>query len=161
MRKYDFGFNIIRFIFSFIRLVWREIRENIIIWFHFFLYLKKTKNCRKLIKSSSKIENFIFFYVNRIFRGSFDNFYKNRPKSAKIGKNRTNSQYITLHFTEYYCEMEKMESFKVFKTFFLISKMDKNKCPIFILKKKFQKMKIVFFWHFFSDLKIGFSYDEW
>ena len=57
--------------------------------------------------------------------------------------------------------MEKVESFKVFKTFFLISKMDKNKCPIFILKKKFQKMKIVFFWHFFSDLKIRFSYDEW
>jgi hypothetical protein len=36
------------------------------------------------MKSSSKIENFIFFYVNRIFRGSFDNFYKNRQKSDKI-----------------------------------------------------------------------------
>ena len=38
--------------------------------------------------------------------------------------------------------------------------MDKNKCPIFILKKKFQKMKIVFFWHFFSDQKTRFSYDK-
>ena len=51
--------------------------------------------------------------------------------------------------------------FFVFKTFFLISKMDKNKCPIFILKKKFQKMKIVFFLTFFLDQKSRFSYDEW
>jgi len=42
-------------------------------------------------------------------------------------------------------EMEKMESFLVFKTFFLISKMDKNKCPIFIFKKEFQKVKTLFF----------------
>jgi hypothetical protein len=28
MRKYDFHFNIIRFIFAFERLDWREIREN-------------------------------------------------------------------------------------------------------------------------------------
>jgi len=41
--------------------------------------------------------------------------------------------------------MEKMENLKVFKTFFLNSKMDKNKCPIFILKKKFQKVKTLFF----------------
>ena len=41
--------------------------------------------------------------------------------------------------------MEKIESFLVFKTFFIISKMDIYFCPIFILKKKFQKMKIVFF----------------
>ena len=46
--------------------------------------------------------------------------------------------------------------FFVFKTFFLISKMDKNKCPIFILKKKFQKMKIVFFWHFFWTKNLDF-----
>jgi len=39
--------------------------------------------------------------------------------------------------------------------------MDKNKCPIFIFKKEFQKMKIVFFWHFFSDQKSIFYYDEW
>ena len=78
----------------------------------------------------------------------------------KIGQNRPKSQYITLHFTEYFSEMEKMESFKVFKTFFLISKMDKNKCPIFILKKKFQKMKIVFFWHFFWPQKKWICYDE-
>ena len=45
--------------------------------------------------------------------------------------------------------MEKMESFEVFETFFLKTKMDKNKCPNFILKKKFQKMKIVFFYVFF------------
>jgi hypothetical protein len=32
--------------------------------------------------------------------------------------------------------MEKMESFKDFETFFLNSKMDKNKCPIFIRPKK-------------------------
>ena len=63
---------------------------------------------------------------------------------------------VTIHFTKYNCEMEKMESFKIFKTFFLISKMDKNKCPIFILKKKFQKMKIVFFYVFFETFFLHF-----
>jgi hypothetical protein len=62
---------------------------------------------------------------NWTFRGSFDNFSNTSSK--------------------YFGEMEKMESFLVFKTFFLNSKMDKNKCPIFILKKKFQKVKTLFF----------------
>jgi hypothetical protein len=42
-------------------------------------------------------------------------------------------------------EMEKTIKIFFFKTFFLNSKMDKNKCPIFIFKKEFQTMKIVFF----------------
>jgi hypothetical protein len=40
---------------------------------------------------------------------------QNRPKigqkSTKIGQNRPKIPYITLHFTEYCGEMEKMESF--------------------------------------------------
>jgi hypothetical protein len=57
--------------------------------------------------------------------------------------------------------MEKTESFSFFKTFFLISKMDKNKCPIFILKKKFQKMKTLFFYVFFWDIFFAFLHDTW
>ena len=44
------------------------------------------KNYRKLMKSSSKIENFIFFYKNCDFGGSFGNlsaFY------IKIGQNNS------------------------------------------------------------------------
>ena len=59
---------------------------------------------------------------NWTFRGSFGNF-----------------------LSKYFGEMEKMESFKDFETLFLNSKMDKNKCPIFIFKKEFQKMKTPFF----------------
>ena len=35
---------------------------------------------RRLIKRSSEIENFIFFYKNRVFGGSFDNFSIIFPK---------------------------------------------------------------------------------
>ena len=42
-----------------------------------------------------------------------------------------------------------MEKIKVFKTFFLILKLDIKKCPKWILKKKFAKMKITFFQLFF------------
>jgi hypothetical protein len=38
-----------------------------------------------------------------------------------------------------------MEKVEVFKTFFLILKLDIKKCPKWILKKKFAKMKITFF----------------
>ena len=43
-----------------------------------------------------------------------------------------------------------MEKVRVFKTFFLILKLDIKKCPKWILKKKFAKMKIVFFQLFFT-----------
>jgi hypothetical protein len=42
-----------------------------------------------------------------------------------------------------------MEKVGVFKTFFLILKLDIKKCPKWILKKKFAKMKITFFSTFF------------
>ena len=42
-----------------------------------------------------------------------------------------------------------MEKLGVFKTFFLILKLDIKKCPKWILKKKFAKMKITFFSTFF------------
>jgi hypothetical protein len=42
-----------------------------------------------------------------------------------------------------------MEKVEVFKTFFLILKLDIKKCPKWILKKKFVKMKITFFSTFF------------
>jgi hypothetical protein len=82
----------------------------------------------KHTKSSSKFEIFIFFYYNCIFGDLLP--------------------FTTLLLSispKYVSEMEKMENLKVFKTFFLNSKMDKNKCPIFILKKKFQKVKTLFF----------------
>ena len=44
-----------------------------------------------------------------------------------------------------------MEKIEIFKTFFLILKLDIKKCPKTILKKKFAKMKITFFLTFFSD----------
>jgi hypothetical protein len=38
-----------------------------------------------------------------------------------------------------------MENLQLFKTFFLILKLDIKKCPKWILKKKFVKMKTTFF----------------
>ena len=55
----------------------------------------------------------------------------------------------------------KMENLQLFKTFFLILKLDINKCPKWILKKKFAKMKTTFFSTFFSDIFFAVSYDEW
>ena len=52
-----------------------------------------------------------------------------------------------------------MEKVEVFKTFFLILKLDIKKCPKWILKKKFAKMKITFFSTFFSGSFSIFSYD--
>ena len=75
---------------------------------------------------------------NWTFRGSFDKF-----------------------LSKYFGEMEKMESFKDFETLFLNSKMDKNKCPIFIFKKEFQKTKTPFFYVFFSTIFLSFLYDKW
>jgi len=43
-----------------------------------------------------------------------------------------------------------MENLPLFKTFFLILKLDIKKCPKWILKKKFAKMKTVFFRLFFQ-----------
>jgi hypothetical protein len=63
--------------------------------------------------------------------------------------------FITTHFTKYFSEMEKMEGFFIFKTL-LNFKNGQKKCPIFILKKKFQKTKILFFWHFFWHSNVKF-----
>jgi hypothetical protein len=54
-----------------------------------------------------------------------------------------------------------MENLQLFKTFFLILKLDIKKCPKWILKKKFAKMKTTFFSTFFSDIFFAVSYDEW
>jgi hypothetical protein len=61
MRKYDFLFKYFDLYFHLNTLVEERIERIIYIRFlifYIFLYLKKTKNCRKLIKSSSKIVNF-------------------------------------------------------------------------------------------------------
>ena len=94
---------------------------------------------QKITKRSSEIVILVKKYEILNLRGSFGNFFNNLSK--------------------YFSEMEKMESFLVFKTFFLISKMDKNKCPIFILKKKFQKMKSLFFLRFFLRHFFAFLHD--
>jgi len=54
-----------------------------------------------------------------------------------------------------------MEKVEVFKTFFLFLKLDIKKCPKWILKKKFIKMKITFFFTFFFDLFFIVLYDKW
>jgi hypothetical protein len=53
-----------------------------------------------------------------------------------------------------------MEKVGVFKTFFLILKLDIKKCPKWILKKKFAKTNTTFFSTFFSDSLPIFSYDK-
>ena len=45
-----------------------------------------------------------------------------------------------------------MENLQLFKTFFLILKLDIKKCPKWILKKKFVKMKTTFFSTFFFEV---------
>jgi len=62
-------------------------------------------------------------------------------KIQNIEKSRINDNFSGV---------EKMEKVGVFKTFFLILKLDIKKCPKWILKKKFAKMKIVFFQLFFE-----------
>ena len=54
-----------------------------------------------------------------------------------------------------------MENLQLFKTFFLILKLDIKKCPKWILKKKFAKMKTTFFSTFFSDIFLSFLNDKW
>jgi hypothetical protein len=84
----------------------------------------------QIIKSSSENPNSIKKTRNIDFRGINDNF----PR------------------------VEKMEKVGVFKTFFLILKLDIKKCPKWILKKKFAKMKITFFQLFFLTFFSHFSY---
>ena len=86
----------------------------------------------QIIKSSSQNANFIKKTRNIDFRGINDNF----PR------------------------VKKMEKLGVFKTFFLILKLDIKKCPKWILKKKFAKMKIVFFSTFFLDIFFSNSHDK-
>ena len=86
----------------------------------------------KVIKSSSQNANSIKKTRNIDFRGINSNLKK----------------------------VEKMEKLGVFKTFFLILKLDINKCPKWILKKKFAKMKIVFFSTFFLDIFFSNSHDK-
>ena len=73
-------------------------------------------------------------------------------KNQNIEKSRINDNFSGV---------EKMEKLGVFKTFFLFLKLDIKKCPKWILKKKFAKMKITFFSTFFSDIFSHFSYDKW
>ena len=54
-----------------------------------------------------------------------------------------------------------MEKLEVFKTFFLILKLDIKKCPKWILKKKFAKMKTTFFSTFFLKFFFAIFYDKW
>jgi hypothetical protein len=72
-------------------------------------------------------------------------------KIRNIEKSRINDNFSGV---------EKMEKVGVFKTFFLILKLDIKKCPKWILKKKFAKMKITFFFNFFSDFFSQFSYGK-
>ena len=123
-------------------------------WFY-KLVVKVGYFFRKIIKRSPEIAILVKKYEILDFGGSFDKssgFYRwichHTPTPLSISPNK-------------FDEMEKMESFLVFKTFFLISKMDKNKCPIFIFKKKFQKMKSLFFYVFFWDIFFAFLHDTW
>ena len=84
----------------------------------------------QIIKSSPETPNSIKKTRNIDFRGINDNF----PR------------------------VEKMEIYSFFKTFFLFLKLDINKCPKWILKKKFAKMKIVFFSTFFYNIFSRFSH---
>ena len=58
-------------------------------------------------------------------------------------------------------KVEKRENHQLFKTFFLILKLDIKKCPKWILKKKFQKMKTTFFSTFFFEVFFAILYDKW
>ena len=49
---------------------------------HPFHRNEATAKCRKIIKSSSKIANFIFFYEKREFGGSFGNFLEKISRSS-------------------------------------------------------------------------------
>ena len=86
----------------------------------------------QIIKSSPETLNSIKKTRNIDFRGINDNF----PR------------------------VKKMEKLGVFKTFFLILKLDIKKCPKWILKKKFAKMKITFFSTFFLDIFFSNSHDK-
>jgi hypothetical protein len=54
-----------------------------------------------------------------------------------------------------------MEKLEVFKTFFLILKLDIKKCPKWILKKKFAKTKTTFFSTFFLRHFLLILNDKW
>ena len=86
-------------------------------------------------------------------------FIKSSPKNAISIKKTRNIDFRGIN--DNFPRVEKMEKLGVFKTFFLILKLDINKCPKWILKKKFAKMKIVFFSTFFWDTFSNFSYVKW
>ena len=71
---------------------------------------------------------------------------------VKLENWRINSNFVIV---------EKRENLELFKTFFLILKLDIKKCPKWILKKKFQKMKTTFFSTFFLRIFFAILYDKW
>ena len=83
---------------------------------------------------------------------------KSSPKNAISIKKTRNIDFRGIN--DNFPRVEKMEKLGVFKTFFLILKLDINKCPKWILKKKFAKMKIVFFSTFFLDIFFSNSHDK-
>ena len=83
---------------------------------------------------------------------------KSSPKNAISIKKTRNIDFRGIN--DNFPRVEKIEKVGVFKTFFLILKLDIKKCPKWILKKKFAKMKITFFSTFFSDIFSHFYYDK-
>ena len=84
---------------------------------------------------------------------------KSSPKNAISIKKTRNIDFRGIN--DNFPRVEKMEKLGVFKTFFLILKLDINKCPKWILKKKFAKMKITFFSTFFYNIFSRFSHVKW
>ena len=76
-------------------------------------------------------------------------------KNQNIEKSRINYNFFKDNKSR---ENGKLE---VFKTFFLILKLDIKKCPKWILKKKFAKMKITFFRLFFDTFFSNVSHAKW
>jgi hypothetical protein len=58
-----------------------------------------SRKSRKIIKRSSKIANSIFFYENRVFGGSFDNFF-GRFLLVRLGEMGENSHIFSRKITE-------------------------------------------------------------
>jgi hypothetical protein len=75
-------------------------------------------------------------------------------KNQNIEKSRINYNFFKDN------KSRKNGKLEVFKTFFLILKLDIKKCPKWILKKKFAKMKTTFFSTFFRDIFSNISYDK-
>ena len=84
---------------------------------------------------------------------------KSSPKNAISIKKTRNIDFRGIN--DNFPRVEKIEKVGVFKTFFFILKLDIKKCPKWILKKKFAKMKITFFSTFFSDIFSQFSHVKW